>query len=759
MSEFIENVKRYLAEHTEIKMVSFDIFNTILLRYAEQPEDVYTEAGKRLQLPLGITAEDYKYIRVQTQRTVQSAKKKRTGSAEVSLEDITAELPKWIDAKKAAEAEMDAEKELDFGNPEMLSFMIWLEKKGYEIIYASDMYLSAERIHVILREAGIPLHKTFVSCEFDVDKKSGQLFEKVIRSLDKRGTQIVHIGDNLDADILGAEKCGIKAFLYKAPYADASSGLAMEKFVLGGGWADKNILRHVAGAFAETDDAELKKWSALGAQMVGPLIAYYMEWISTQIMLKKDDMILFFMREGAFFQKAWNIYSRYQGINKENKLVFVSRRALLLPMMEQFGERELEEILDPPQITIAEIFHILGICEWEERFDSYLKVRRKDFEKIDMEGRTLYQEIKEFLLSEKMKSHIEAKIKEEKETARQYFRSLNIQGRVATVDIGYRGTIQKRLEKVMAGEGDIQWDHFLLLCNGARRLDEPERDNISGALGTYCGEGSSLMSVVDRNNRSLELLFLEGCGSTIGYAREKEEKVMPILEPLQWSEKQKDRIDHCQQGALDYLRLYLESGKRREWSREELLQMLYRLLSSPSYSEAEMLGSLEFDENNGTEYIRRICEEKDIGKIREAGIEAWQKDADYKEVQWIEGLMTLGAPEYILQRGRDNRGYNESYALNLVKKLLEMKTEQVYIVAAGMVGRLVAKYAEMVHVSVRAFVDNNPGLQGRTIHNIPVISFENCDKGGTYVIASIPYREELRGQLAGYVSEAAVVIN
>lgn len=759
MSEFIDNVKRYLTEHSEIKMVSFDIFNTILLRYAEQPEDVYAEAGKRLQLPLGITAEDYKYIRIQTQRTVQSAKKKRTGGAEVSLEDITAGLPKWIDAQKAAEAEMAAERELDFGNPEMLSFMMWLEKKGYEIIYVSDMYLSAKQIHVILREAGIPLHKTFVSSEFDVDKKSGQLFEKVIRSFEKSGTQLIHIGDNLESDILGAEKSGIKAFFYKAPYADAASGLAMEKFVLGRGWANKNILRHVAGALTEADDVESSKWFALGAQMIGPLIAYYMEWLSAQIIQKKDDMILFFMREGAFFQKAWNIYSRYQGIDIENKLVFVSRRALLLPMMEQFGERELEAILEPPQITLAEIFRILGIGEWEERFDSYLDVRRKDFEKIEVEGHTLYQEIKDFLLSEKMKSHTEAKIEEEKETARQYFRSLNIQGRVATVDIGYRGTIQKRLEQVMSSEGEIQWDHFLLLCNGTKRLDELERDNISGALGTYCGEDSSLMTVVDRNNRSLELLFLEGCGSTIGYARENGERVVPILDTLQWPEEQKDRIDYCQQGALDYLQLYLESSKRREWSREELLQMLYRLLSSPSYSEAEMLGSLEFDENNGTEYTRRICEEKDIEKIREAGIEAWQKDADYKEVQWIEGLMTLGAPEYILQRGRDNRGYNESYALNLVKKLLEMKTEQVYIVAAGTVGRLVAKYAEMVHVSVRAFVDNNPGLQGKTIHNIPVISFENGDKGGTYVMASIPYKEELKGQLAGYVSEAAVVID
>ena len=67
--------------------------------------------------------------------------------------------------------------------------------------------------------------------------------------------------------------------------------------------------------------------------------------------------------------------------------------------------------------------------------------------------------------------------------------------------------------------------------------------------------------------------------------------------------------------------------------------------------------------------------------------------------------------------------------------------------AAGVVGRLVAKYARMVDIRVVAFVDNNPLLYGKTIDGVSVIRLKDCDDIHTYVIASISYKEELRIQV------------
>lgn len=746
MSKFADEIKKYLTEHDSVTAVSFDIFNTVLLRYVRKPEDMFEEAGKLLSLPFGVTAEDYKYIRMRAQKAIQDKKKLTVGTFEVNLEEIANGLPAWINDREAINAEVEAEKKLDFGNPEIVNLIIWLQEKGYHIVYVSDMYLSARQIETILSTAKVPKHMVFVSNEFDSDKKSGQLFQAVLHSENLKESQIIHIGDNFEADVLGAEKCGIKAFHYRAPYSDATAGLAMEEFVLGDGWANKNILRHIAGALGKSDSEEMNKWHALGAQMIGPLLVYFMEWLFGQITRQRDEMLLFFMREGSFFQKAWQIYSRCYGIDIDNKLVFVSRRALLLPAMEQFGEKELKEVMESPRISLAEIFQILGITERKDIFLPYLDVQRKDFDKIKVNGASLYQAASEYILSERWKPVIEDNIKREREKVQKYFQSLHLKKRVATVDIGYQGTIQKRLERIIPDNDKIHWNHYLLLCNGQKRLQELERSNIRGALGTYCSDGSDLMSVVNRNNRSLELLFLEGCGSTIGYTQEKGETV-PVLGKLNWPEKQKQQIENCQQGALDYLRFYLECSKKKEWSSKELLQMLHRLLSSPSYTEAELLGNLVFDENNGTEYSRKICEDKDVSKIKEAGMIKWQQNTDYEEVQWVEGLLTLGDQAHILQQGRNCKGYNESYALILVNKLIRQKKDDVYIMAAGTVGRLVAKYARMVNIHIKAFVDNNPALQGKSVENIPVISLEKCERDGRFVIASIPYKEELEAQV------------
>lgn len=756
MSKFVTEIKNYLTEHRNIKVVSFDIFNTVLLRYVSKPEDVFEEAGKRLDFPPGITAEDYKYIRVQTQRNIQTKKQLAEGTAEVDLEEIANGLPVWINGKDAINAEVQAEKELDFGNPEIVNLIIWLQEKGYHIIYVSDMYLSASQIETVLSIARVPEHKVFVSNAFGVDKKSGELFQVVLNSEKLNSSQLIHIGDNFEADVLGAEKCGIKAFLYGAPYSDATSGLEMEKFVLGAGWTNKNILRHVAGTLGKSDSEEMSRWHALGSQMLGPLLVYFMKWLSEQITWQKDETLLFLMREGSFLQKAWQIYSRYYGINIDNKLVFVSRRALLLPAMEQFSEKELKEVMDSPRISLEEIFQILGIAEREDRFIPYLNVQRKDFDRIKVDEVSLYQAVRKYILSERWKPVIEDNIKREREKVQKYFQSLHLRKKVATVDIGYQGTIQKRLEKIMQDD-KICWDHYLLLCNGQMRLQELERSNIRGALGTYCGDGSDLMSVVNRNNRSLELLFLEGCGSTIGYAQEKG-GIIPILGKLNWPEKQKQQIENCQQGALDYLRLYLECPRKKEWSSKELLQMFHRLLSSPSYMEAEMLGNLVFDENNGTEYTRKICEDKDVKRINEVGMTQWQQETDYGEVQWIEGLLTLGDQSYILQQGKNSSGYNESYALSLVNKLIRQKKKNIYIVAAGTVGRLVARYAKMANIHVEAFVDNNPALRGKNVENIPVISLKECENDIIFVIASILYKEELKCQLIKQMGDYVSVI-
>ena len=79
MSRFVDRIKDYLKKHGEIKTVSFDLFYTLVLRYGDTPEEVFLEAGKRIELPLGITAEDYRYLRQQAQKRPRRKRRKMPG--------------------------------------------------------------------------------------------------------------------------------------------------------------------------------------------------------------------------------------------------------------------------------------------------------------------------------------------------------------------------------------------------------------------------------------------------------------------------------------------------------------------------------------------------------------------------------------------------------------------------------------------------------------------------------------------------------
>jgi len=747
MKKLLNEIKEYLQEHKEIKAVSFDIFDTVLLRQVEESDDVYLEAGKCLELPEGFTPEEYQYVRRRTQQNVQRKKEETSGSAEVSLREIVAEIPKWIgEEAEFFRAELTAEKRLCFCNLEIYQFVKWLKSECYHVFYVSDMYFSAEDITDILRNAGAFSCRVHVSSEYGVNKRSGELFEQVLRVEGYDPSQVIHIGDNWEADVLGAEKCGIKSFYYDSIHKDVTQGLLMEQHVYGRKWNHKNSLRQVAAGCYSGDNEEEEQWFALGAEMLGPLLAYFTEWLFLQIADKEKEKIVFLMREGSFFQKAWSIYSEYENVVIENELLYVSRQALLLASMAGFGEDELKTILEMPKITLAEVFELLQIERELERFLPHMATQAKDFEKVYLEGKTLYEKLRNFLLLEENVHKIEKLMQEKRRLAKSYLKQVCTSQQMITVDIGYQGTIQKRLEKLLTAEDGYSWRHCLLLCNGEKRLEDLACSNIQGALGTYLGEGSDLMSVVNRNNRSLELLFLEGCGSTIDYEMSGN-LIRPVLGSLDWPQMQARCIEACQEGALNYLELYCQCRNKPKWTSKELLQMLHRLLSHPSYNEAKMLGNLVFDENSGTRYSRKVCDESEVVMAENNPEEVWQLKCNGEDVHWIEGVLSLGSKSYILRNSYQAGGSIELYALELVNRAITENIEKMYIVAAGAVGKWVLRYAKLVGIEVIAFIDNNPAMYKKKINDISVISLENSKECYPYVIASILYNDELRQQV------------
>ena len=85
---------------SEIKVLSCDLFDTLIFRTTETPADIFRHVGeealeKRL-LKLGVLPEEFKQIRIFAEQEARKKKEKIDGCGEVNIFEIYQELPDSI---------------------------------------------------------------------------------------------------------------------------------------------------------------------------------------------------------------------------------------------------------------------------------------------------------------------------------------------------------------------------------------------------------------------------------------------------------------------------------------------------------------------------------------------------------------------------------------------------------------------------------------------------------------------------------------
>ena len=174
----IIGVEAYVEQLCRYDVISFDIFDTLILRPLGQPADVFYLIGEKLLIS------GFRNIRIWAEWDARMKCRQKKGHMEIALKDIWKNIQDevGIQADIGMKLEIETEMSLCYGNPFMVEVWKELLRRNKRMIVVSDMYLPKAVLEQILQKNGFRgYEKLYVSCEYEKNKASGSLFEVVKR--------------------------------------------------------------------------------------------------------------------------------------------------------------------------------------------------------------------------------------------------------------------------------------------------------------------------------------------------------------------------------------------------------------------------------------------------------------------------------------------------------------------------------------------------------------------------------------------------
>lgn len=202
-----------------MKISSFDIFDTCLLRKCGTPENFFDVFSLRV-----FNGEVEEWARQEFVAERRRAEQKGCDNHSFTLQDIWNAFdmnhPQILPKNVLYQKELDLEREMLVPVLQMREMVDKCRKKGHRIIFISDMYLSSGFLTELLKKYGFFMEgdKVYVSCECGAVKWNGGLFNYVKECENVAFGKWHHYGDNKQGDFFAPRKLGIKATLINHAY-------------------------------------------------------------------------------------------------------------------------------------------------------------------------------------------------------------------------------------------------------------------------------------------------------------------------------------------------------------------------------------------------------------------------------------------------------------------------------------------------------------------------------------------------------------
>ena len=328
-SERLNELMRITASYD---IVSFDVFDTLLVRQVPNPQDVF-EILEAVANAEGILISNLQRLRIEAE------KKAELLFTTPTLDEIYDLLGKETNINeeqlnRLKLIEIQVEKDLLLPRKDVKELFNSLLQKGKRVLLISDMYLSSSVIKELLSSSGFDIsnYEIYVSCEERKTKASGKLWAYLTNKI-KTNTWL-HLGDDTIGDVRYPRKYGIQVlpetFKIKSPKTLFIENEILNKRLgkyINGSISEKLFLGKLISQYLFNNAFSLIKSSdediSIVGAWLGPLLSEFIEFISQN---GKRKHLLFVTREGYTLKPLYEKYCITSGIKPEtNSLFFASR--------------------------------------------------------------------------------------------------------------------------------------------------------------------------------------------------------------------------------------------------------------------------------------------------------------------------------------------------------------------------------------------------------------------------------------------------
>lgn len=478
-----------------IQYISFDIFDTLIKRSVARPKDIFLIMEKcsgRRDIP-----DNFAEKRVAAAESANARYARPTTIREIYAE-LEAEYGEIV--YEWMKSEIDIEIRGCHPNlpcTELFDKFLASKKK---IILISDMYLPLDVLMLMLEKCNIRGYdKIYVSCENGARKRDGTLFKKVLSELEILPQQLLHIGDNMRADVIIPLAMGIRV----KPVANRQKMLCKKpkKLPLESEFAFRTLNAVVQNCGYPLTSAERQ-----GCSIFGPLLYGFVRWLAARLQEDEINDVYFMSRDGYMMKKAFDALN-LEGF--QTHYLYCSRRAYTVPMYGKHSEFEdtLEYFKHLERMTLREYLIRLGLIP-----EVYIQKAEKFGLNMDyvFEKRSFFSSCKVQKFYCSIRNDVIENALVEYNSLAEYIRSLHMANKIAVVDIGYVGTMQHALEQVISECSlDVSVSGYYFWLSDRARTDTLR---MSGYLNTIPG-GKEYIEKLGRFIPIMEAQFLAPHGS------------------------------------------------------------------------------------------------------------------------------------------------------------------------------------------------------------------------------------------------------